>query len=889
MNARYSLPLASSPPGKPADQPYGDLTELNCTRLVLDAVGKEVLASIAQDLVGLLDTATAVYEKTGDYAMGIFSSSWCRKLDNASRNLCGTDDNRAAMQSGKWLCHDACWQTSKASIDSGQPVDLCCPGSGRIYAVPIWVKGEVAGSINVGYGFDVEDPQKLQEVSQRYGIPVEELKKEATAYRSRPPSVIEAAKKHLETVARLIGAIIERKQAEEIYQAQARQQAFLAKLGQYALTHRHLGGLLNEAVTGVAQVLQVELCKVQELQPDGKTLLLRAGVGWKEGQIGLALVEAGANSQAGFTLMSCEPVVVDDLRTETRFQAPLLLLDHGVVSGLTVTIYHGDRVYGVLGAHNTRRRTFTSDEAQFLQAVANILATAIMRQQMEQALQENEARFLAILDNAPVAIYMVDLQNRFLLVNRHAVNLLGRPSAQIVGQSIFAFFPGDIAARLHETYQTVLRTGQSQEWEEVIPFADGPHTFLSLKFPLFDLGGTVYAICGIATDIAERKKLEEQLRQTQKMDAIGKLAGGVAHDFNNLLTIINGYSELIVSRLPADNPAWGLAREINKSGERAAALTRQLLAFSRKTILQPRVLDLNTLAADLERMLRRLIGEDILLDARLAPALGQVKADPGQLEQVIMNLAVNARDAMPQGGRLTLATSNVDLDEAFTSANPEVAPGPYVLLSVSDTGCGMDEQVLAHLFEPFFTTKELGKGTGLGLAMVYGIIKQSDGHVAVDSQPGQGSTFRIYLPRIQQAARARPSFSETAQPLPGTETLLLVEDEEGVRRLLIMGLTANGYQVLEAHDGQQALELAAQHPGRIDLLITDVVMPRLSGGQLADQLLALRPDLKVLFLSGYTDEAVLRHGVSQGSRPFLQKPFTPSSLARKVREVLDRQ
>ncbi|OHE86703.1 MAG: hypothetical protein A3G75_13060, partial [Verrucomicrobia bacterium RIFCSPLOWO2_12_FULL_64_8] len=595
-----------------------------------------------------------------------------------------------------------------------------------------------------------------------------------------------------------------------------------------------------------AQVLDVELSKVLELEPDGKTMLLRAGVGWQEGLVGRARVASGALSQAGFTLLSAGPVVVTDMGTETRFQGPSILLDHGVVSGLSVTICQGDRSYGVLGAHTSKRRTFTTDDINFLQSVANILAAALMRRDVEKDLRESEARFRAILNHAPVAIYMVDPEGSFLLVNRHVEALLGRPVAQIIGKNILDLLPRPHAEKILESYRTVLRTAQLQELIEEAPFPDGVRTFISLKFPMYDAAGNICAVCSISTDITERIKLEEQLRQTQKMEAIGKLAGGIAHDFNNLLTVINGYSEMAMANLPTTHPCWRQVREIYKSGDRAASLTRQLLAFSRKTILQPRVLDLNALMADTEKMLRRLIGEDILLSIKPAPGLGRVKADPGQLEQVIMNLAINARDAMPLGGRLILETKNAEPDEDFARINPVGEPGPYVLLSVTDTGCGMTDQVLAHIFEPFFTTKSVGEGTGLGLAMVYGIIKQSGGHIAVDTEVGEGSTFRIYLPRLQEAVRAEQSSSEISLPQSGTETVLLVEDEDAVRRLAQLGLKNSGYTVLEARDGAEALELAAGHPGRIDLLITDVVMPGMSGPLMAEQLRAARPNLKVL-------------------------------------------
>jgi two-component system cell cycle sensor histidine kinase/response regulator CckA len=389
------------------------------------------------------------------------------------------------------------------------------------------------------------------------------------------------------------------------------------------------------------------------------------------------------------------------------------------------------------------------------------------------------------------------------------------------------------------------------------------------------------------------RRSEEQLRQAQKMEAIGQLAGGVAHDFNNMLTIIRGYSDLLLNGiLGPDDPARDAVGEIRKAAQRAADLTRQLLAFSRRQVLAPRVLVLNSVIGDMDKMLRRLIGEDIQLTSRLAPDLGTVKADPGQIEQVLLNLAVNARDAMPRGGQLTIETANVQLDESYARTHPEVNPGPFVMLAVTDTGCGMDAATQARIFEPFFTTKNPDKGTGLGLATVYGIVKQSGGSVYVYSEVGRGTSFKVYLPRHEEA----PAVSREIHVVPrtetrsqGQETLLIVEDDNSVRALTRTVLRSYSYDVIEAVDADDALRLVSQYAQPIHLLVTDLVMPGMSGRELAERLTELRPQMKVLYVSGYTDDAVVRHGLLEAEVAFLQKPFTPSALASKVREVLDKQ
>jgi signal transduction histidine kinase/CheY-like chemotaxis protein len=386
---------------------------------------------------------------------------------------------------------------------------------------------------------------------------------------------------------------------------------------------------------------------------------------------------------------------------------------------------------------------------------------------------------------------------------------------------------------------------------------------------------------------AERKQLEEQLLQSQKLEAVGLLAGGIAHDFNNLLTVITGYSQLSLRSLPSIDRLQSNLEEINKAGDRAASLTRQLLAFSRKQVLQLKVFDLNSVVSEMDRMLRRTIGEDIELRTTLSEGLGNVKADPGQMEQVIMNLVVNARDAMPAGGKLTIETKNDDLDETYARQHVAVVPGPYVMLAVSDTGVGMDEETLRHIFEPFFTTKSVEKGTGLGLSTVYGIIKQSGGNIWVYSEPGKGATFKLYLPRVDERAQDYRHPEESSESPRGNETILLVEDEPVVLKLAQEVLETLGYRVLAAATGDAALSLCDQSNETIHLMLSDVIMPQMSGRQVATRIQSLRPQMRILYMSGYADSAIVHHGVLEEGTWFIQKPFSPQALALKVREVLD--
>ncbi len=516
------------------------------------------------------------------------------------------------------------------------------------------------------------------------------------------------------------------------------------------------------------------------------------------------------------------------------------------------------------------------------------------RQQVEEALRESEARFRSAFEDAAVGMALQGADGRYLRVNRALCDMLGYADADLLTFTYSAITHPDDRSRDVECDRALLAEERHAfQMEKRYVHRHGHAVWvLATISPLRASDGSRHFLAQVQ-DITERKRgeqmrtdLEAQLRQAQKMEAVGRLAGGVAHDFNNLLTVIQGRSQLLLQRIPPDEPMRRHLDLIDKTAQRAASLTRQLLAFSRKQILQPRVLDLNIVVAGMERMLRRLIGEDIALDRVIGAALGSVRADPGQLEQVILNLAVNARDAMPQGGRLTLETGNVDVDVPRGDRRGGVPSGLYVRLAVIDTGVGMNAETQAHLFEPFFTTKEPGKGTGLGLATVYGITTQSGGFIDVISAPGRGTRVELYLPRIQTAPEPVDGDLAPRNIRRGSETILLVEDEDLVREFTREILELCGYTVLEARHPGEALLMGERHEGPLHLMVTDVVMPRMNGRELADRLAPLRPHMRVLYVSGYTADAIAQHGVLESGRAFLPKPFTADALAQKVRELL---
>ncbi|PYS24865.1 MAG: hybrid sensor histidine kinase/response regulator [Acidobacteria bacterium] len=508
------------------------------------------------------------------------------------------------------------------------------------------------------------------------------------------------------------------------------------------------------------------------------------------------------------------------------------------------------------------------------------------RKRAEAALRESEERYRDLVENAHDIIYSHDLEGNYTSMNKAGEEITGYTLEEALKLKMSDTVAPECLPKVQQMMKRKLAGERVTAYDIEIIAKDGRRVPVEVNTKYVYQNGVAAGVQGIARDVTERKQLEDQLRQSQKMEAIGQLAGGVAHDFNNLLTAINGYSSLALQRINPENPIKSYLEEIKKAGDRAANLTRQLLAFGRKQILQPVPLNLNDIVSDMNKMLRRLIGEDIDLTASLNPKLKAIKADPGQIEQVLVNLVVNARDAMPSGGHLTIETMTVELDSEYTGKRLGVVPGRYVMLAVSDTGTGMNEETKARIFDPFFTTKEKGKGTGLGLSTVYGIVKQSGGNIWVYSEEGRGTTFKVYLPQLETAETVESLQVET-EIMPGSETILLLEDEDTVRNLARQILEGAGYKVVEVSRGEEAIKRFAAEDGSIDLLLTDVVMPEMSGKEVADRVCELSPSLKVLFMSGYTDEAIVHHGVLDSNVQFIQKPFTPAALTTKVRQVLD--
>jgi signal transduction histidine kinase/CheY-like chemotaxis protein len=665
--------------------------------------------------------------------------------------------------------------------------------------------------------------------------------------------------------------IKEREQTDQKLLNRSFQQTVVAALGQFAMVSNDITALLNQAVMLVAQTVEVEYCHVLEVQPGGKSLLLCAGIGWKDGYVGKAALPVDPHTEAGFALGAGEAVVFENLAADTRFRGSSLLTEHGVISGISVAISPRGEAFGVLGAHTAHQRRFTEDEIHFLFSLATVLSMAVERIRAEAELQKLAA-FVRLNPNPAMELAADGTITYF----NDAALKLGRSMGQ---DNPRALLPPNVQEIVHNCLAA--KPGALKVQTEF----EGR----TLAWSFHQVSPSRVVHC-YGEDITDRLNLEAQLRQSQKMDSIGQLAAGVAHDFNNMLTVIQGHSGMMLARTNLPPELLSCAQAIYFAAERAAGLTRQLLMFSRKNVMKPMPLDLRKVVSDLSKMLKRLLGETVVLEFIPPPELPLILADTGMLEQVVMNLTVNARDAMPHGGTVAISTSPVEVDDGYAQSHPEARPGAFVCLRVSDTGCGMDSATMARIFEPFFTTKGVGKGTGLGLATVYGIVKQHEGWIEVASDLGKGSTFNVFLPASSEPMKALPRESPLAAPVRGgNETILVVEDEPVLRDMSHVILQDCGYQVLEAGSGAEALQVWADNADRIDLMLTDVVMPGgMSGRDLAVKLLASHPSLRIIFTSGYNVEESSPDLVPQGGLAFLQKPYTRTDLAKAVRECLDK-
>jgi PAS domain S-box-containing protein len=687
---------------------------------------------------------------------------------------------------------------------------------------------------------------------------------------------------------------VEFEQAKEKLADQFRLSTFSADVGLALTLERSLQSILQSCCEAIVTHLSAAFARIWTLNAEENVLELQASAGMYthlDGPHGRVPV---GKFKIGLIAEERKPHLTNDVIGDPRVGDQEWAKRERMVAFAGYPLIIGNQLVGVMAMF--AKTPLDELTLKAMDTVANHIALGIRRHWADIALRESEERYRIIAENATDAIVTIDEESTILFANKASTKVFGYSSTELIGQSITMLMPHHLRKVHRSAIQRYLKTGQKHlNWESIeLPglHKSGKEFALEISFGEYVKNGK-HVFTGILRDISERKHaeeerqiLEKQLLQAQKIEAIGQLAGGVAHDFNNTLMSIGGYTELLIMKLPETDPLQRIAIEIQKGVSQGADLTKQLLAFSRKQVLSPTIMDLNQSIAKVEDMVRRLIGEDLQLCLSLLPDLGFMKVDPGQVHQVIINLIINARDAMPQGGKVTIETTNVQLDEEYVRTHPDVTAGQYIELGVSDTGVGMDDATVSRIFEPFFTTKEEGKGTGLGLSTVFGIVKQSDGHISVYSEPGHGTTFKLYFPRVDEPLANEAAVPASSQLLGKGEMILLVDDNQSIRTAVGALLEMKGYDVLQAENGRKALEIARSRAEPIHLLITDVVMPEMGGMDLAHRLANVHSETKVLYMSGYTQEAINRQGHLHPGAGFLSKPATIDSLLQKIREVL---
>lgn len=866
-------------------QTEGELAQRAAHMAMINEIGRKIAALL--DLDGVLHRAAHLVQQTfgyhhvalflvegelarlraiaGSYE-GYFPANHSQKLGQGIIGWVGTFGE-------KIVANDVSAEPRYISLIANHTVteaELC---------LPIKVANQVVGILDIQspqrQAFSENDVIAMETLTHQIAVAIENarlyeaVQRELTE-RKRVEAEIRRRNRELALLNQVIAASVIPAETEVVLQTACRELALIFGMSQaYA-------ALFNEGKT--------EAVVVAEYFVDGATATLTEPQSTGLGQT----LPVAANPILQYLLSHKAPLLIEDaLHNPGLTRMRELIQRRKIASIFALPLLIEGEVVGGLELETTEPRHFLAEEVNLAWSVADQVSNALARARLAQTRE----RLIAAIEQAAESVIITDTEGAILYVNPAFEHVSGYSRTEIIGQNprILKSSQQDEAA-FKDMWATIT-VGQVWHGRFVNKRKDGAlYTEDVTVAPVRNSSGKIVNYVSVQHDVTRELQLEEQYHQAQKMEAIGRLSGGIAHDFNNLLVVITGYSELLLQRHTDPNSTiYKYVEEIKKAGEQAALLTQQLLVFSRRQMLKPKVVNLNLVIIEVEQMLRRLIGEDIELVTVLAEKLGQVKADPGQIGQVIMNLVINARDAMPQGGKLIIETANIDVDKSDARQHFDLNPGLYVMLTISDTGVGMDEQTQAHIFEPFFTTKKHGQGTGLGLATVYGIVKQSGGYVWVYSKPGQGAVFKVYLPRLDEGSPSPSSKPDVSQAKPpgGVETVLVVEDEDTVRSLACQVLAENGYTVLAARHGPEALSLCEHYHEPLHLLVTDVVMPQMSGHELAQHLLQLRPELKVLYISGYTDEALVYHGILEAGLFFLQKPFTPNTLAGKVREVLD--
>jgi PAS domain S-box-containing protein len=891
---KWMLSKTIAPEKDPERQspPYGDLARLNQSGIILSAVGKEMLAHIVGDYLDLLDTSAAVYEINGDYALGIFSSSWCRFMDQSSRRLCGTDDNQKAMSSGRWLCHESCWaNASKVAIETGRPADIHCEGGIHLFAVPIFADDRIVGSINFGYGDPPTDPEKIGKLAEKFGVSAEQLVELTATYETRPPFIIELAKRRLLAAAQLIGEIVKRYLLEQDRQLlQDRLQSLWSIAQMTDASPEELSDLLLEKI----QVMTgSQYSFFGFLNEDGDDFRIHSWskeatrqCGVQHSPLHFPMASAGLWSQA---IVDKKPFVWNDYRRDHNRKKGLPDGHVPISNLLSVPILRKDRVIALAAVANKPSAYTAQDTSQIQAFVSNILLL-IEKRISDDALNKSDERLKLALDSVSDAVWDWRVDTGEVYFSSRWYTMLGYEPYELP-QDFETWrrllHPDDLPGSEAEVYQH-LETAEPFEIEFRMRSKDNKWRWILARGKTVeqDDQGKAVRMLGTHIDITERKQIEEQIKQTQKMESIGYLAGGIAHDFNNILFPIIGLSEILIEDLPDGSPEIEYAEEIFRAGKRGSELVKQILAFSRQTEHKVVPTRIQHILKEVLKLSRSTIPTYIELEQDIQPNCGMVMADPTQIHQVAMNIITNAYHALEDsGGKITIRLKEVELiPPDFTEI--ELKPRKWAVLSISDTGCGMPSVVKEKIFEPYFTTKPQGKGTGLGLAVVYGIVKEHRGDIKVYSEIGKGSTFEVYLPLMGRLDKDE-SNKEDDDYTGGNEHILIVDDEEFVANIERRILERLGYRVTVCLRSPEVLEIFRASPSAFDLVITDMSMPIIPGDQLAVKMKTISPDVPIIICTGFSERIGGDKFNRMGLEGLLMKPIVKSELAKAVRKVLD--